>query len=272
MTSDERVRASTAYKCGQFTESISFCEQGIRSAQSNEQWDECWLLRILHSLCLCAQGKFSEAVTLLEGPGSADDVSVETRARIQNQKAFALSRHGKFAEAKDALEEALRLAATQDARAVIAEIEINRSTLVFYLGKYDEVEDCARTALAIAGDLKLPMIEASACAGLGKSYMYRERQAEAIPWFERALALYEKEGATSYADIMRSELGCCHFALGESDKASVYFIHALRVSRESGALAFFTLTLPIWVPCIFIAANFQKLSLTSKRHCKLRAI
>jgi len=36
---------------------------------------------------------------------------------------------------------------------------------------------------------------------------------------------------------MRSELGCCHFALPEDDKAFEYFTHALRVSREAGALA-----------------------------------
>jgi len=67
--------------------------------------------------------------------------------------------------------------------------------------------------------------------------LYRERQAEAIAWFERALAIYEREGATSYADIMRSELGCCHFALHEDDKAFEYFSRALKVSRENGALA-----------------------------------
>src|SRR5262249_31560351 len=71
----------------------------------------------------------------------------------------------------------------------------------------------------------------------GKSLMYRERQAEAIPWFERAQSLYEKEGITHYADIMRSEIGCCHFALGHNDQAEPHFIHCLKASREAGALA-----------------------------------
>jgi tetratricopeptide (TPR) repeat protein len=71
----------------------------------------------------------------------------------------------------------------------------------------------------------------------GKSYMYRERQADAISWFQQALAIYEKGSATFYADIMRSELGCCHFALREFDEAFVYFTHSLWASRQSGALA-----------------------------------
>jgi tetratricopeptide (TPR) repeat protein len=174
---------------------------------------------------------------VLEGAPITEDLSAETRARVLNQKAFALSRGGNFAGTREALDAASGLASTANSPVLNGEIEINRSTLFFYLGKYDEVETCARKALEIGERQKLPMIEASACAGVGKSYMYRERQADAIPWFERARDLYEKEGATAYAEIMRSELGCCHFALHEDDKAFEYFTRPLRVSRESGALA-----------------------------------
>ena len=167
----------------------------------------------------------------------SEEVPVETRARVLNQKGFALSRSGDFFAAKEALGAALCLGMVEGSRALVAECEINRSTLFLYLGKYDEVESAARVALEIGEAENLPLIQASACASVGKSHMYRNRQADAILWFERALTIYEKEGHTAYADIMRSELGCCHFALHDDDKASEYFTHALKVSREAGALA-----------------------------------
>jgi tetratricopeptide (TPR) repeat protein len=237
MFSDERRHAAAAYKRGQLGEAVNLCERGIARTQSNGEQEESWRLRILLSQCLCYLGDFAKAIGVLEDAPVTEDLSGETRARVLNQKAFGLSRGGNFAGTREALEAASGLATTVNSHVLNGEIEINRSTLFFYLGKYDEVETCARAALQIGTEKNLPMIEASACAAMGKSHMYRERQADAIPWFERALTIYEKEGVTFYADIMRSELGCCHFALYEDDKAFEYFTHALRVSREAGALA-----------------------------------
>jgi tetratricopeptide (TPR) repeat protein len=237
MSSDACRLATAAYERGQFGEAVDLCESGIALAESRGDREECWRLRILLSQCLCLKGEFVGAVGLLEATPISEDVSTEMRVRILNQRGFGLSRSGNFAGAKEALDAAKSLATDAGLPALIAEIEINRSTLFFYLAKYDEVEKCAHSALEIGEELSLPMIEASACAGLGKSYMYRERHSDAIPWFERAMVLYEKEGATAYADIMRSELGCCHFALHEDDKAFEYFTRALLVSRKSGALA-----------------------------------
>jgi len=199
--------------------------------------DECCHLRILLSQCLCYLGDFAKAVAVFETAPITEGPSVETRARVLNQKAIGHSRSGKFAQAKEALDAAVPLVMASGSRELLAEIEINRSTLFFYLAKYEDVETSARAALEIGVEQNVPMIEACACAAMGKSHMYRERQAEAIPWFDRALTLYEKEGASFYADIMRSELGCCHFSLHEDGKAFEYFTRALRVSRESGALA-----------------------------------
>jgi len=158
-------------------------------AQTQGEQEECWRLRILLSKCICAQGDFAKSVTLLETAPIGEDVSIEIRARVLNQRGFGLSRSGNLVGAKEALDAARSLETAAGSPAFVAEIEINRSTLFFYLAKHDEVETCARTALVIGEKQKLPMVEASACAGMGKSHMYRERQADAIPWFERALAL-----------------------------------------------------------------------------------
>jgi tetratricopeptide (TPR) repeat protein len=235
--SDVGSAALSSFKAGRLVEAVSLCRAGIERAQSQGEQDKCWRLRILLALCLCSQGDFAGSVALLEIAPITADVSIETRVRILNQKAFALSRSGNFRAAKSTLDSAYDLACQSALPSLVAEVEINRCTLAFYLARYDEVEVHARVALEIGERENLPLTEASACSGVGKSAMYRERQADAIPWFERALTIYEREGATAYADIMRSELGCCHLALGQDDTASGYFTRALKASRDAGALA-----------------------------------
>lgn len=236
--SEERLEGLAALRAGRLAEAISICERGIERTRAQDEQDEFWRLCVLLSQSQGYQGEFGPSVAVLEAAPLDEGVSVETRVRVLNQKAFALGRRGDLGAGKEALEAALNLATKGNVSpALVAEIEVTRSTLLFYLAKHDEVETCARAALKIATEENLPMVEASACAGVGKSYMYRERHADAISWFQQAAAIYEREGATFYADIMRSELGCCHFALREFDKAFTYFAHALSVSRQSGALA-----------------------------------
>ncbi len=234
--SRERSLALLAFRAGRFGQAIEVCRRAIERTQRQGD-DECWRLRIVLSRCLSESGDFAGAIELLESVEFGEGVSVETRARILNQKAFCLSRGGKFAAARQALDQASALTSPDSSQELRGEIEMNRCTLFFYLAEYDEVETCARAALQIGEEEKLPFTEANGCSGIGKSYMYRDRQAEAIPWYERALAICEKEGATFYADAMRSELGCCHLAVKEYEKAEGYFARALKTSRESGALA-----------------------------------
>jgi tetratricopeptide (TPR) repeat protein len=226
-----------AFRAGRLAEAVEACQRGIERAHRQGEEDECWRLRILLSQCVCFKGDFAGSIALLEASPVGEGVSAETRGRILNQKAFNLSRSGNFVAAKAALDEASELAAACGSPQLSAEIEINRSTLCFYLAKYDEVGICAHAALQIGEEQNLPLIKASACAAMGKSAMYRGHPAEALPWFERALAIYEDEGAIFYAHIMRSEVGCCHFALQEYDQAEGHFVHALEASRASGALA-----------------------------------
>src|SRR5579862_3273923 len=146
MSSDAVQRATTAYKLGNLTEASDICKQAIESVGGQSGHDELCRLRILLSQCLCAQGDFLGAVAVLDATPHIESVAVETRARVLNQKGFALSRAGQFAAAKAALDEALSLASDASSPRVLGEIQINRSTLFFYLGQYGEVETCARAA------------------------------------------------------------------------------------------------------------------------------
>ena len=103
MASDERPLAIAAYKRGEQRQAVDLCESGIDRAQAQRNHEECWHLRILLSQCLCFLGDFAKSLAVFEATPITEDVSVETRARVLNQKPFGLSRSGDFAEAKEAL-------------------------------------------------------------------------------------------------------------------------------------------------------------------------
>ncbi len=228
-----------AYKRGKIERAVRICGAGIAEAQSEKDVLQFFRLRILLSQCHWAKGEYEEALLLTDPspPDSPDLVDPYTKAQLLNQRGFAFTQLGRFAEARTTLQEALHLAVASELLHAVGQIEINRATLLFYLCDYESVEACGRSALAIAERVRSAEIEASASAAVGKSLMYRQRWAEAIPWYERAVEVFAREGFDYYAMSMRADLGACHFALYEDNKANQLFTQALQNSREAGATA-----------------------------------
>jgi tetratricopeptide (TPR) repeat protein len=229
--------ARAAYKLGNFAQAIEACECGIEEARALPDNVQLCRLRILLSQCYWAQGNFREAQSLTEFPVPIASLDVEISVRLLNQRGFVFTQIGDFAQAKKAMKEAENLAQTALLDRLTAEVQINFANLHFYLGDYAALEAAGRLALAIAEREQIAPVVASACAAIGKSYMYRNREAEAISWFERALSIFAQEGSDYYATSMRSELGCCYLALHEDDKAMILFTEALNCSERAGGLA-----------------------------------
>jgi tetratricopeptide (TPR) repeat protein len=239
MVDSQLQAARVAYKLGKIDSAVSICRAGIAEAQPGKDELPVLRLRILLSQCQWVKGEYEDALLLTE-PSPLDSpamVDPDTKALLLNQRGFVFTQLGKFAEARKTLEEAFQLAAASDLLEAVGRIEINRGLLFFYLCDYESVEVCGRSALAIAEKVRSAGIEASASAALGKSSMYRQRWAEAVPWYERAVEAFAREGFDYYAMSMRADLGACHFALYEDDKADQLFTQALQNSREAGAVA-----------------------------------
>lgn len=229
----DRLQAGrAAYKVGDIENAARICRAGIAEAQSLRQ---VFRLRILLSECYWAEGKYEDALSLtVISPQDSPALDACLKAQVLNQRGFVLTQLARFAEAKATLQEALQVGASD---CETGQIEITCATLFFYLCDYQSVEASGRSALAIAEKIRSPEIEASASASIGKSFMYRQRWSEAIPWFERSLEIFAREGFDYYAMSMRGELGWCHFALHEDDKAHQLFAQALQNSQDAGALA-----------------------------------
>ena len=217
--------AFDAYNQGALDKAIRICQANLLDAP-----EYCILL----SQCHWAKGNIAEALLL---PHPTPETSPEVAARIRAQKGFVLAQTGRFAEAREELWKALRLAETYGQDALVASIQVNRGTLFFHLNDLAQMEQCAREALAIAERLGDKQTEGSACAGLAKSYKLREEWGEAIHWYERALQVIESVHSAFYVSWMQSELGCMYLIWREYDKAMQLFVEALKYAQNAGARA-----------------------------------
>jgi len=229
--------ASSALQRGEYKECIALCANGISNAQAEGNETEVWWFRCLRAQGLGMQGLFGEALSALGTEEVRHHLDANVRVQVMAQRAFYLARLGNYLQAKNVLEQAASVAKAESNEKLLAEVQLNRMTLFFYLAEYESMEECAEAALAVAQEESLHSIEAGACSGLGKSSMVRRRFREAIPWYERARMLFAAEGLPVDAMRMGSDLGCCYLGLGELDKAMELFTEALRFSEATGARA-----------------------------------
>ena len=231
--------ASSALKRGAFKECANISTRGIRDAEVEGNATEVWWFRCLLSQCLGTQGRFREALSLVEteeSSGQLDLLGLDVRVQLITQRAFYLSRIGNYLLAKNVLDQAADLVRAAANEVLFCEVQLNRMTLFFYLADYASMEECARSSLAVAQEHGLPIVEAGASSGMGKSFMVRRQFVEAIPWFERAHAIFLQEGLPFHAVGILSELGCCHYGLHEDEKALRFFSEALQASLGAGAM------------------------------------
>src|SRR6266853_217831 len=135
---EKRIQAAqAAYRLGNMENAISICRAGIAEAQSMQDQVR---LRVLLSLCLWVKGGYEEALSLTGLPDSSALSDPLAKSRLLNQRGFVFTQLGRFAEARTAIEEALRLATASNLLEVVGEIEVNRGTLFFYLRDYEFVE------------------------------------------------------------------------------------------------------------------------------------
>ena len=229
--------ARAALKRGQYKQCIDICCQGVCDAQARGNETDMWWFRCLSAQSLGMQGRFREALNTVDTENPGEHLEARVRILVLAQRAFYLERIGEYAPAKNLLEQAAKIDCAQPNEELLAEVQLNRMTLFFYLADYDAMEDCARAALVVAQRQLLATIEAGACSGIAKSLMVRGRFQEAIRWYERARMFFTAEGLSVDAIRMGSDLGCCYLGLDELDKAMQLFSEALQCAEASGASA-----------------------------------
>ena len=76
---------------------------------------------------------------------------------------------------------------------------------------------------------------ALASAGIGKNLMMSGHSSQAVPWYERALAIFENQGWRLHMSAIYSGLGACYFHLENLDKSLQLLLQAEQIDVETGS-------------------------------------
>jgi tetratricopeptide (TPR) repeat protein len=191
--------------------------------------------RLLRAKCLWVQGQSSEALQLLEEGERTPELGPRLRAQLKMERAYFCGLLARFSESKTLFDEAAGLLDQGDSRDAVGELQWRRGMVLHFFGDFAASDTCFRTALAIGEDEKKAMIAGLGSAGIAKNLMMSGHPGEAVPWFERALATFEKEGSRLHVAAMLSELGACHFGLDNLEQALELFLKAEQIDLETGA-------------------------------------
>jgi tetratricopeptide (TPR) repeat protein len=151
------------------------------------------------------------------------------------ERAYFLGLLGRFGESRVHFDEAETFFEQTCSSAAVGELQWRRGLVLHFFGDFKHSDTCFRHALAIGEKEKNDMITGLGSAGIGKNLMMNGRPREAFPWFERALTIFEKEGSRLRAAAMLSELGACHFGLGNLEESLELLLKADEIELEAGA-------------------------------------
>jgi tetratricopeptide (TPR) repeat protein len=229
-----RQDATLATRQGELDRARVLADQGAALVASapDSQW--AWTFALLQSEILLRQRKVPEAAQRLEK--APPDVSgfEPLRARYEFLKALLQLIQGHGAEALVTLDRARKIA--PGASDVQMDIDALDGQLRYQLGQPEEGDARLNGVVKTAAGRGDRYHEALALLNLGMGRLTTSRYDEALPWFDRILALKDIQDLTVYADALNNA-GICHSRLGQFDEAiaaqqRAVTLHARGTRRE----------------------------------------
>jgi CHAT domain-containing protein/Tfp pilus assembly protein PilF len=207
-------------------------EQGI--ARTDDQPDSVWAwrFRLLTADILTARLETARALELLQAPVPDGPGYGAVRARQKFLLARMRASQGQLPEAAALLEEALLLAAGDPELVLDIQI-ILQSQLLYRSAKWADAEALLHGALSRAAAVGDTFRQALALNNLGMGFVVRNRFDEALPYFERILALDDLDGTSAYGRALNNA-GICYARLGQFERAVASQRRAIAV-HEQGA-------------------------------------
>jgi CHAT domain-containing protein/Flp pilus assembly protein TadD len=185
---------------------------------------------ILKAEILIGQRNVPEALPLLQEELPAPFNAGELAIRRAMNRAFALTRLGRYKEAEDFFAEARRVNQTFGSREMAGEIEQREGNLAVLRGDFDVAERQFRAALANARAAHQPYLEANSLGSLGFLKLQQEHFGEAVDWFQESVALSRKTGAQAVVQRGLGNIGHCYFQMGDFSGAMPNLTEAERLS------------------------------------------
>ncbi len=187
----------------------------------------------------CLLGRYAQARDQL------DESLRHSRARGRQKDAgFALEvlgdvalNEGKFEEAQELYEESLTTARDTGDRRMEAANLADLAQIAMKRGRYDESGELFSVSLVISREIQSPQLIAQCLNGLGNVAYYHGDSREAERLYEKALAAVEAVGDKSLIPIIVSNLGNTATVLGDHARAKELYERSLEVHKETGSEA-----------------------------------
>jgi CHAT domain-containing protein/Tfp pilus assembly protein PilF len=193
-----------------------------------------WRLRLLRVEILQEQRQFKPVAAALAFQLPSGPQWNAEWARYRLLQANLEYRQGRIQEAAARLAEARTMAGAAGASDLLAEIELREASLATRQANFAEAEAEIRRVLAYAEPRNDPYLQVKANGNMGFVLLNAFRYEEAIPWFEKALAIARTLGAADSEPRAMVNLGWCFYRLGDVDKAMRYYQEAEAKFESTG--------------------------------------
>ena len=218
---------------GEMARARLLCDQGLTSAGNQPDSPWLWKFRLLHDEIRLISRELGEPFPNLDAtlPERTDFGWV--RAKQQQLKGqFALVRN-RFPEAVETLTEAGRLATAASANDLLLDAETLKGVALLRLGRSEEADEVLSAAAGRAQQARDRYREASAVVNRGMGYLLRNRADEALPYFERVVAMTDTSSLMVYAVALRNA-GVSYARLGDIERAIAIQRRSVEVNEKRG--------------------------------------
>jgi CHAT domain-containing protein/Tfp pilus assembly protein PilF len=227
------ARYDARFRQGNFREALREAEAGLSShPNSSDFWH--WRFQLARAEATLRKDGPAAALDLLQSdlpPGPQFD---ELRARRKWDQAIAKFRLSDYRGSRGLLEEAARIAASANARSLLARIELTQVDVAVRLGDWTAAEERLEDVSRLAHQQNDSSLIVSGLNSLAFLRIHQSRFEEAIYALEQARPLLDEERDATPAAKTFTNLGWCYYKLGELDKALESLKKAEAIDAKTG--------------------------------------
>ncbi|WP_337729373.1 MULTISPECIES: AfsR/SARP family transcriptional regulator [unclassified Saccharothrix] len=231
------VLADLAAACsaaGDNVEALEHVERAIALfAEDGDQGGEL-RARVTASLVHVRCGRYADVLRVLPGAAELPDVDVAVRAAVHNNTGFAYCRLGRYDEALESLEEALRLYREAGMANRECLTLVSLGCLYERTGRYDDATACLSRALEVFERVGDEARLGYALGKLGVVLRAQGRAADAVEYHGRALELVRAARALELECEVLNDFAETLRAVGAGERARACQEEALVVARRVG--------------------------------------
>jgi CHAT domain-containing protein len=202
---------------GRLSAAQVLAEQGVARSSDAPASEWAWRFRLLVADILTAKLETPRALELLQAPIPDEPELAAERARQKFLLARVRASQGQLPAAAALLDEALPLASGDPALLLDIQIVL-QSQLLYRSGKWSDAEVLLNDAVSRAATVGDTFRQAMALNNLGMGLVIRNRFDEALPYFERILALKDLDGTSIFGAALNNA-GVCYARLGQFERA-----------------------------------------------------